>query len=438
MVLNWNFEVIIDFILAIIGLIFAISIYFAPKLKRVRSLLFITLSMVCGSFIMLIDGIALLYTNVLLSVLEGIIFFPAAISLIIGINYTMKESPFSIGLLICVFFGGILCYAATLPNAAKVMVEGGYLRVAWLGLFDFMGLVMSLIMLFYLFYWGLKTWLNAPLLLKREATFFFLGIMLSSIIAGTLYTLHFLNPLLIVVSDIIFIIGYSIILGIILYEPKILYILPFDVHRILVKDKNGNLLYEHDWSSSYINETMFTGFINAVQLMSEEILNSGGLLDINLKERILILHENQEITVGLVASKASKLLRDAIKGFSDEFQTQFQKELKKSLTDPICYEKAYLLIDKYFSNFPYRLIKSKNHSLLLKSKLNLIPPKLENKLKTIFPNEEEYDFIIAELLKSPPSVFEEFINLYDDIKLEMDQLDFDKHGVLKLGETKNK
>jgi c-di-GMP-related signal transduction protein len=112
--------------------------------------------------------------------------------------------------------------------------------------------------------------------------------------------------------------------------------------------------------------------------------------------------------------------------------------LKKSLTDPICYEEAYLLIDKYFSNFPYHLIKSKNHSLLLRSKLSQIPPKLENKLKNIFPNEEEYDFIIAELLKSPPSVFEEFINLYDDIKLEMNQLDFDKHGILKLGKTKNK
>jgi hypothetical protein len=92
---------------------------------------------------------------------------------------------------------------------------------------------------------------------------------------------------------------------------------------------------------------MFTGFINAIQLMSKEVMNIGGLVDINLERGILILQDSELITVGLIASKSSKLLRDTLVNFSDDFEQQFERQLKQKISDRSQYDPAYLLIDKY-------------------------------------------------------------------------------------------
>jgi hypothetical protein len=86
------------------------------------------------------------------------------------------------------------------------------------------------------------------------------------------------------------------------------------------------------------------------------------------------------------------------------------------------YEPAYLLIDKCFSNFPFRIIPSKRHPLYLSGKCVKIPLELDNKLKDIFMNEKEYEFIKSELLKSPTSVPDEFMDLFNELKEESDKL----------------
>ena len=35
--------------------------------------------------------------------------------------------------------------------------------------------------------------------------------------------------------------------------------LPFSLHRIIVKDKDGDPLFDHDWSETNISEKIFTG-----------------------------------------------------------------------------------------------------------------------------------------------------------------------------------
>ncbi|KKM64469.1 hypothetical protein LCGC14_0851670 [marine sediment metagenome] len=56
---------------------------------------------------------------------------------------------------------------------------------------------------------------------------------------------------------------------------KILYVLPYPIYRISVRDHKGNLLYDHDWSESSISETAFSGFLNAIEIMIEEIMQMG-------------------------------------------------------------------------------------------------------------------------------------------------------------------
>ncbi|GAH87558.1 unnamed protein product, partial [marine sediment metagenome] len=122
---------------------------------------------------------------------------------------------------------------------------------------------------------------------------------------------------------------------------------------------------------------------NAVQLMSPEVMNIGGLLSIDLTEGILILKESDYITIGLVASKSSKLLRDSLIGFSKDFEEKFQRELKKSIIDKKEYMATYELVEKYFSNFSSKLIKSRKQPLLLMTKYKEVPIAIKNKLKEI-------------------------------------------------------
>jgi len=422
MALNWNIEVIIDFITAIFGIILTIITYYSPKAKKIKSLFFIRLGFILFWVFILTDGFSFLFLNKILGLLSGLFIIPATLFIIIGLNYTMKENIYSYGLIIVIGLSSLLIYSGFQPGAVYIEFQSGYLRMAWGGLFGILGMVLTAIAMLYLFYWGIRTWINAPFLIKREALIFFLGILTIFPFGFLFYLLYIFEPIFILICDISIAIGALIISLVVIREPKILYILPFTIYRIAVKSKEGVPLYYHDWSESILNETIFTGFLNAVQLMSEEVMNIGGLLDVNLEEGILILKESKSITVGLVSSKSSKLLRDSVVKFTADFERKFERELKKSITDPSQYEDAFELIEKYFSNFPYKIIESKKQPLLLTGRYLRIPLELENKLRKIFTDEEDYESIKAELIKSPLSFTSEFIRLHDELKDEMKQI----------------
>lgn len=437
MILNWNPEVIVNFIVSFIGLAASIITSITPKKKKIISLFYIRLAIMLMCIFMLVDGLSILFLSEILARIDGMILFPLCIFIIIGVNYTIKETIYSTELIIIFGLGILLLYTGILPGAVTVDIERGFVRMNWVGIFGVIGMIFSGIALYYLFYWGIKTWYNCPILIKKDATLFFIGIVITSIGGMVFYILHLIEPLLILVSDFAIVIGLIIFLIAIVREPKLLYILPFTIHRILVKDREGYPLYDHDWSESNISETIFTGFLNAVQLMSEEVMDIGGILNINLKEGILILRESEKITVGLIASKTSKLLKDSVLKFTSDFELKFKKELKNSLKDMSRYESAYELIEKYFSNFPYKIIKDKKHPIMLTGKFAKIPLELENKLKNIFADEKEYEAIKTELLKSPISLFSEFFNLYSELKDEIEKISEEEIKKLKPKQEEN-
>ena len=82
---------------------------------------------------------------------------------------------------------------------------------------------------------------------------------------------------------------------------------------------------------------------------------------------------------------------------------------------------AYDLIEKHFSNFPSKLIKSRKQPLMLMTKYKEVPIALENKLKEIFVEEDKYNSIKEELMNSPYGVSPTFFDLYDDLENKLDQ-----------------
>ena len=438
MELYWSIEVIVDFLAATVGIILSVVTYYSPKAKKIKSLFFIRLGFISFWLFMLLDGFAFLFLNEFLGLLTGIILIPAALFIIIGVNYTIKESFYSFGLIIAISLAILFLYTGTQPNAVVIESQSGYLRVRWIGLFSILGMIFSGISMFYLFYWGIKTWINSPFLIKKEASIFFLGVLIIFPISFIFYVLYLFEPIYILISDITMLVGALIIALIVIREPKLLYILPFTIYRIVVKDRDGQPLYDHDWSQSNISEKIFTGFLNAVQLMSEDVISRGGLLDIHLEDGILIVKESKLITVGLVSSKSSKLLKDSVIKFTTDFENKFERKLKKSVKDMSQYIGAFELIEKYFSNFPYKIFKSKKQPLLLTGKYFKIPLELENKLRSIFTDDEEFKVVKAELVKCPLHFPFDFMKLHNDLKDEMEQISSEEIKFLNENFEENK
>ena len=108
MVLNWNIEVILDFIFSSILLITTIISYTSPKTKKITSLFFLRLGFFFLSLFMFFDGVAILFVNELFSRISGILLFPLVIFIIIGVNYTFRENFYSVGLVIVCSLGFLL------------------------------------------------------------------------------------------------------------------------------------------------------------------------------------------------------------------------------------------------------------------------------------------------------------------------------------------
>lgn len=437
MILNMNPEGIIDLITGVVILITAMVTYTSPKTKKIISLFYIRLGIISMGFFMIFEAISSLLLIEALSVVSIFFVILGAIFTIMGVNYVLKESYMSLGLLIAISASSLLIYLAFQPGVVNIVHTNDYTTIRWQGLFSLMGDGLVLYLDGYIFYWGIKTWINAPFLIKKDANVFFFGIIVFSPVTCIFYILIYVNGLMLIIADVCFIIGLIIFIIATEREPKLLYILPFKIFRIIIKDRQGFPLFDHDWSESKITEKIFTGFINAVQLMSEEVMNIGGLLDINLQKGILIVHESDNLTVGLVSSKSSKLLRDSVVKFTRDFESKFKIQLENSIYDMDKYETASELIEKYFSNFPFHVISSRKQPLLLSSKYMKRVGEFDNKLKEMFPDEKEYENIRNELQKTPIGIFPAFLSLYDDLKDEFDKIEDSKDTKVDQLDLKN-
>jgi len=407
--MNWTPEIIVEIIVSFSLFLAAYITYIEPKTKKVQSLIYIRLGLIFMGLLFALDLIANLFLSSFLTRISGLMLLPAAIFFVIGVNYIIRESYNSVFLVGVCCAGFLFCYLAFQPGAVGLATNMGFININWTGLYELMGSLFIIFMGSISFYWGFKTWLNAPFLIKREASIFLLGVVINGPVTLSIYLLSYWNPLFILFAYTSIGIGTLIFCIVMVREPKLLYILPFTLYRIIVKDREGYILFDHDWSSSNVHESVFTGFINAVQIMSEDVMNLGGLLDINLEDSILILNELESITVGLLSSKSSKLLRGLVVSFSKTFQERFNKELKA-----LCREKV-----KY--NPAYELIKSRKQPLLLSYKVTTISPKLSEKLNTMSLNDAEQALIKSEIQKAHLALSPGFLSLYDEIKRELEQ-----------------
>ncbi len=409
-------EIIIVFFIATVNIFIAMKMHLNLQFRNIISIFYLRMVNYFFALMMLFGGCYFIFNIEILSRLFGIMIFPLTISLVLSINYLMRETYFSIGLIIVCCLGTLFLYVGIQPDSYNAMVYLRYAEISKIALFGYLFIIFIGIICYYFLYWAIKTWINVPFLIKKDASFLLSSILIAVFGIFFFYFISLIESFFFLFSEIFLTISIVILTFSITREPKLLYILPFTIYRILVKNREGYPLFDHDWAESNISELLFTGFLNSVQIMSEEVMKVGGLLDINLKEGVLLLNELDYITVGIVTSKSSGLLKDSLMKFSADFENKFQRELKKSIRDKEVYASAYELIEKYFSNFPSKIIKSRKESLLLTTKKREIPLVLDNKLRAIFKDEKDYLVKKEELLKTPYEISSTFFELYEELK----------------------
>ncbi len=417
------FELVSLILITTLCLIITIAIQVSAIAKKFPLLFYLRLASWFLVLYFLTDIISIILKSDIFARVHIVLIFPFTFFFILFVNNILKESYYTFGLIMVCCLGFLLIFLGTQPNAVQLVIEMGFEKYVPNGLFNMIHNVLYFIFIMYFFFWGFKTWSSSPFYLKEKALINLIGTSIY-VFGGLLFhILYYINPIFKIFMIISNLIGMLIMTIVITKNVKILYVLPYTIYTISVRDHKGNPLFDHDWSESSISETVFSGFLNAIEIMSEEIMHMGGILDINLNKGILFVNRSKYITIGLVASNASKLLRDCVINFANDFENKFERLLKKSCIDMNEYKLAYELINKYFSNIPYRIFKNKDQVLTLSYKYNNIPKQIKNKFKDIFNKEDEYENVLNELIKTPCSDPSEFFDLFKELKLEIDELD---------------
>jgi len=191
MVLNWTPEVIVEIITSTIIFVAVLLTYFEPRTKKIRSLTFIRMGMLFTALYFVFDLLANLFLSTIFARLYPLMLIFSTMFFVIGINFMIKESFNSILLIITIGAGVLFCYLAFQPNAVGFEVEGGYLNINPVGMFEVLEDFFTFFIIIPVFYWGLKTWLNAPLLIRKEALIFFIGIIIIAPITSGIFVLYY-------------------------------------------------------------------------------------------------------------------------------------------------------------------------------------------------------------------------------------------------------
>ncbi len=356
MTLNWTLDVVMGGIIGTIIMIGSIISYTTYRRKRVKPLLFFSISYFFVSLYFFFDFLSILYMNIELARIHYVIFFPATIFLVIAIDYTIAESINALKMCIACSLGSIITILAYLPDSIRVDTSKGYEDFAMDFLFSVFTLVLLMYFMFLHVIWGIKMRRNAPNQLKKESNLVLLGIIIMGPLDLIIFLFSTMIPILIIVDYIVLCTGAMIILHVLITEPKIHYILPFKAYWLqVISTLAGFSLFDYEWTESDKDSNLVAGLLSAVEKMSIEVLGKGIIQEFNLEEGILLFKRGEFVTAGLLTSRSSKFLRDSLQNFVDDFEKSFNKALRNRSSVISKFDSADDLITRNFTYVPKRL-----------------------------------------------------------------------------------
>jgi hypothetical protein len=392
-----------------------------------------------------VQALAFLFLNPFLGLIYGILGFVLMAFLIIAISYNYRDRFLSIWLLIDIAFGIIAAYLAfTQPDAVKIEMVDGYYRTIWTGHFEILAQLIFIGCSFLYLAWLALTLFYSSYILRKYAFYIFILLLIQLVL--NLILSYYIGAF--IWNIVIITIGLLIRSYIIHENPGLFYILPFKAYRLTVLNKKGDILIKYVWSRTFFMDLIYnilesTNSKNIGKLMLAEGKTEKATLKIKYDELVrkikypkgykisyykenrkiglemkypeILINEGQSIIVKFEVSKITHFLRELIEQFVNEFEIQFGEELDKFPEEKEKHEEAYQLIEKYFFMFPSTIVISPKESFLISSESFRIDEELEHKIRELFPEEEDYNFVKDELQRAPETT----LNSIDKIWREM-------------------
>ena len=450
--LNWTPLVIANFIIGSLSLVLGLwSLRYSENVKN-KTIKYLKATWITMGIFFYMEAVSNLFLDLFLGRIYGIIGFVVMALLIIAISYNYRDRFLSIWLLITIAFGIITVYLAfTQPNVAKIEMIDGYYRIVWTGLFEI--LFMSIIIVFSFSYlaWLAVTLFYSPYVLRKYAFYAFISLVFQ--LTFSIFLFFFIKA--VVWSIVIATIGLLIRSYVIHENPGLFYILPFKAYRLTVLNKNGDILIKYVWSRTSSIDLIYEILASTesttiekmknISMLSEESIeksprklklheivnelkypkgykishNKGNEnVTLEMKYPEILIYEGRSIIVKFEVSKITHFLRDLIEQFVNEFEFQFGEDLDKFPVEKEKHEEAYQLMEKYFFMFPSTIVTSPKESFLISSESFRIDEELETKIRELFPDEEDFNFVKDEIQRAPEITLKAINKIWSEMQNE--------------------
>ena len=357
MTLNWTIGVIIGFISLIpssLATILTFNQYLKDKYSHLK---YLTGIWACLTLWILFQAIS----DLLLSIPLHIIGFYTLIVVIYFANLFVdsitRDSVDVLKMIIATISSSAIMFFSFLQDDAVIIEENAMTQYpTFNGNFRYATLIQVSFFILVTTYGNLKVFFHTPHNLKFYS---FLNLF------GTY--LYGIQPLLIQFTHLekkfpgmangSMAIGTLLISIVFIKQPKLAYILPIKVYKILILDTKGsNVLYKHDWNEleAASSENIFSCMIQAISTMFDETLNKGNLREIKFDEAILSLKISKKTAIAciLISSSFTKTLRSSFNDFSNEVFTDYEN-LKNEPSIKEKYEKGNTILENYFPFVPH-------------------------------------------------------------------------------------
>ncbi|MEX2715852.1 MAG: hypothetical protein Q6353_013895 [Candidatus Sigynarchaeum springense] len=210
-------------------------------------------------------------------------------------------------------------------------------------------------------YWT-KSYVKAPASLKRTVRallmYIWLVVIMNLGIVAFIFSSDknvygYLNLFMYGLQYLLITSGFILIIGLVIHDTRLLFILPFRVDRLLViYNSSGLPLYEYHFSTQKVDGILFSGLIQGLQQLSVEVLQKGQISQILLESGVLTFRKMKLFTVGLLASRNSQILTRSFHNFTSAFENQFNEALQQFKGDRSAFDGADRLVSEYFGFVP--------------------------------------------------------------------------------------
>ncbi|GAB4317419.1 MAG: hypothetical protein Kow0069_20170 [Promethearchaeota archaeon] len=147
--------------------------------------------------------------------------------------------------------------------------------------------------------------------------------------------------------------GLVTVVGIVA-NTSVAFLLPFKAYRLVVLDsRSGTMAFNHAWESGNLDDSLLSNLIQALAIFAGESLQNGNFRELHSEEAVLIMEwgKGLEAAFALVATRVSKSLRTALRGFAREFEARFVGWFDHP-AHVAAFSGAREIVDRHFSFVP--------------------------------------------------------------------------------------